>query len=51
MIITGCQIKSEYSFSVLLLAALEVILSDRGCEIGKDVGISEAVSCFNKIQA
>ena len=36
---------------VFLLAALEVVLSDRRCEIGKDVGISEAVSCFNKIQA
>jgi alanine-glyoxylate transaminase/serine-glyoxylate transaminase/serine-pyruvate transaminase len=35
---------------VLLLAALEVILSDLGYEIDKGAGISEAASCFKKLK-
>ncbi len=35
---------------ILLLAALEVILSDLGSKIDKGAGISEAASCFKKLQ-
>jgi alanine-glyoxylate transaminase / serine-glyoxylate transaminase / serine-pyruvate transaminase len=35
---------------VLLLAALEVILSDLGYEVDKGAGISEAATCFKKMQ-
>lgn len=35
---------------ILLLAALEVILSDLGSKIDKGAGISEAASCFKKFQ-
>jgi alanine-glyoxylate transaminase / serine-glyoxylate transaminase / serine-pyruvate transaminase len=34
---------------ILLLAALEVILSDLGFKIDKSAGISEAASCFKKL--